>query len=74
MIGISLGYLVSGVVVVEVIFSYAGMGKLMIDSVAVRDLPLVQGCAMVFGTIYVGLNMATDLLALAGSPRLRSRT
>jgi len=71
-IGISLGYLVSGVVVVEVVFSYPGMAKLMVDSVAVRDLPLVQGCALIFASAYVGLNLLTDLIAIAGNPRLRS--
>lgn len=70
--GISLGYLLSGVVVVETIFSYPGMAKLMVDSVALRDLPVVQGCALVFGVVYVGLNLVTDIIATVSNPQLRS--
>jgi peptide/nickel transport system permease protein len=70
-ISISLGYLVSGVVIVEVVFSFPGMAKLMVDSVAARDLPLVQACALIFGATYVGLNLITDVVAGIGNPRLR---
>jgi peptide/nickel transport system permease protein len=72
-VGISLGYLVSGVVVVEVIFSFPGMAKMMVDGVAVRDLPLIQACAMIFCAIYIGLNLVADLIALAADPRARYR-
>lgn len=68
---ISLGYLVSGVVVVEVIFSYSGMAKLMVDGIATRDYPLIQACALVFCAIYVLLNLIADLATIASTPRLR---
>jgi peptide/nickel transport system permease protein len=70
-IGISLGYLVGGVVVVEVIFSLPGMAKLMVDAVSVRDFPLVQACAIVLSAIYVCINLLADIVAMLCNPRLR---
>jgi peptide/nickel transport system permease protein len=70
-IGISLGYLVGGVVVVEVIFSLPGMAKLMVDAVSVRDFPLVLACATVLCAIYVCINLLADVVALLCNPRLR---
>ena len=70
-VALNLAYLVSGVVVVEVIFAYPGLGKLLVDAVASRDIPLVQGSAMVFCATYVGLNLLADLLAITANPRLR---
>ena len=71
MIAINLAYLVSGVVVVEVLFSYPGMAKLMVDGVAVRDIPTVQTCAMIFCAAYVGMNLVADLSSILSNPRLR---
>jgi len=70
-VAINLGYLVSGVVLVEAIFSYPGLGRLLTDSVANRDLPLVQGVAMVFCIVYVLLNLLADILVSLTNPRLR---
>lgn len=70
-VAINLGYLVSGVVLVEAIFSYPGLGRLLIDAVANRDLPLVQGVAMVFCIVYVLLNLLADILVSLTNPRLR---
>ena len=70
-IAINLAYLVSGVVVVEVIFAYPGMAKLMVDGVAYRDIPTVQACAMIFCTFYVGLNLLADVFSIMANPRLR---
>ena len=70
-IAINLAYLVSGVVVVEVLFSYPGMAKLMVDGVAVRDIPTVQTCAMIFCAAYVGMNLVADLSSILSNPRLR---
>jgi len=68
---INLAYLVVGVVVVEVIFVYPGMGQLMVDHVAKRDVPVIQACGMIFATTYVGLNLLADILATVCNPRLR---
>jgi peptide/nickel transport system permease protein len=69
---INLAYLVVGVVVVEVVFAYPGLGQLLVDAVSKRDLPLVQACCLIFASTYVLLNLAADVLALLANPRLRS--
>ncbi|GBD42733.1 Glutathione transport system permease protein GsiC [bacterium HR40] len=68
---LNLAYLVVGVVVVEVVFVYPGMGQLMVDAVAKRDVPVVQACGMIFASTYVLLNLAADVLAILANPRLR---
>ena len=70
-IAINLGYLISGVVIVEAIFAYPGLGRLVIDAVSFRDIPLVQGAAMIFCAFYIGINLLADLLVLITNPRLR---
>ena len=72
-IALNLAYLVVGVIVVEVVFVYPGLGQLMVDGVAARDVPIVQACGIVFGTTYVGLNLVADVAALLGNPRLRTQ-
>ena len=68
---LNLAYLVVGVVVVEVVFTYPGMGQYMVDSVSKRDVPVVQACGLIFATVYVGLNMTADILSILANPRLR---
>lgn len=68
---LNLAYLVVGVVVVEVVFVYPGMGQLMVDHVAKRDVPVVQACGLIFAASYIVLNMLADILAIAANPRLR---
>ena len=68
---LNLAYLVVGVVVVEVVFIYPGLGLLMIDSVTSRDLPIVQACILIFGATYITLNMLADILSIVSNPRLR---
>ncbi|RED54373.1 ABC transporter permease [Aestuariispira insulae] len=68
---LNLGYLVVGVVVVEVIFVYPGMGQLMVDHVIKRDMPVVQACGLIFAATYILLNMTADILAIIANPRLR---
>ncbi len=68
---INLAYLVVGVVVVEVVFVYPGLGQLMVDAVAKRDVPVVQATGMLFAATYVLLNLAADVLAILANPRLR---
>jgi peptide/nickel transport system permease protein len=71
-IALNLAYLVSGVVIVETIFAYPGLAKLMIDGVQTRDLPLVQACAMIFCGTYVLLILIADVGSILSNPRLRS--
>lgn len=67
---LNLAYLVVGVVIVEVVFVYPGMGQLMVDSVAKRDLPVVQACGMIFAVTYILLNLLADVLSIVSNPRL----
>lgn len=71
-IGLTIAWLLGGVVIVESVFNFPGMGRLAVDAVGDRDLPLVQAIALLFGLIYVFTNMGSDLLALALNPRLRT--
>ena len=71
-IALNLAYLVSGVVIVETIFAYPGLAKLMIDGVQTRDLPLVQACAMIFCGTYVVLILLADIASILSNPRLRN--
>jgi peptide/nickel transport system permease protein len=68
---LNLAYLVVGVVVVEVVFVYPGMGQLMVDAVAKRDVPVVQACGLIFAAAYVLLNLTADVLSILANPRLR---
>ena len=68
---LNLAYLVVGVIVVEVVFVYPGMGQLMVDGVTKRDVPLVQACGLIFAVTYVGLNLLADILSIVANPRLR---
>lgn len=68
---LNLAYLVVGVVVVEVVFVYPGLGQLMVDHVAKRDVPVVQACGLIFAATYVLLNMTADILSILANPRLR---
>lgn len=70
-VAFSLSFLLGGVIIVETIFSYPGIAKLMVDGVATRDLPLVQACAMLFCGAYLVLVTAADVAAILANPRLR---
>lgn len=68
---LNLAYLVVGVVVVEVVFVYPGLGQLLVDSVSKRDIPVVQASGLIFAATYVFLNLTADVLAMLSNPRLR---
>jgi len=69
-IAFNLAYLVVGVVVVEVVFTYPGIGQLMVDSVGSRDMPVAQACALIFAATYILLNLVADVIAIITNPRL----
>ena len=69
-IAFNLAYLVVGVVVVEVVFVYPGVGQLMVDAVTTRDIPVVQGCALIFAVTYILLNLTADVIGIITNPRL----
>lgn len=68
---LTLAYLIVGVVVVEAVFNYSGMGRMMIDAVAKRDMPMVQACGLIFASVYVLLNLTADILSILTNPRRR---
>ncbi|QFQ89741.1 ABC transporter permease subunit (plasmid) [Paracoccus kondratievae] len=70
-VAFNLTYLIAGVVLVETIFNYNGLGRFMVDAVSKRDVPMVQAAAMVFAAVHVVMNMLADIAAIALNPRLR---
>jgi peptide/nickel transport system permease protein len=71
-VALNLAYLVVGVVIVEVVFVYPGLGQLLVDSVSKRDIPVVQASGLVFATVYVSLNLLADVLSILTNPRMRN--
>jgi peptide/nickel transport system permease protein len=72
-VALNLAYLITGVVVVEVVFVYPGLGQLMIDAVTNRDIAVVQAIALIFAAAYVLLNLLADVLSTITNPRLMHR-
>ncbi|MCE8009320.1 ABC transporter permease [Aestuariivita sp.] len=68
---INLAYLVVGVVVVEVVFAYPGMGQYLVDAVVKRDVPVVLTCGVIFAAVYIVLNIIADVVSILANPRLR---
>ncbi|MEO9779856.1 MAG: ABC transporter permease [Sedimentitalea sp.] len=68
---LNLAYLVVGVVVIEVVFVYPGMGQYLVDHVSKRDVPVVQACGLIFAAVYIALNMFADIVSILSNPRLR---
>jgi len=71
LVGLQAGALLTGALITEVIFSWPGIGRLLISSISARDYPLVEGCVLTFALTYVVVNMATDLVYAIVDPRVR---
>ena len=71
LVGLETGALLTGAIVTEMIFSWPGMGRLLIAAISARDYPLVEGCVLTFALSYVVVNMATDLVYGIADPRIR---
>ena len=71
-IALTIAWLLGGVVVVEKVFNFPGLGHYMIDAISDRDLPVVQAIALILATIYVGVNLAADILSMVLNPRFRT--
>ncbi len=69
-IALNLGYLITGVVIVEVVFVYPGLGQLLVDSVTRRDVPVVQAACLIFAATFILLNLIADVVAVLSDPRL----
>ncbi len=70
-LALNLAYLITGVVVIEVVFVYPGIGQTFVDSVKTRDIPVVQACCLLFAAAYVLLNLLADIMSILSNPRLR---
>jgi peptide/nickel transport system permease protein len=70
-VALNLAYLITGVVLVEVVFVYPGIGQLLVDAVSKRDFPIVQACCLIFAATFILLNLAADVGAILTNPRLR---
>ncbi len=70
-VALNLAYLIVGVVVVETVFVYPGLGQLMVDEVSKHDVPVVQACGLIFAAAFILLNMVADILSILSNPRLR---
>ncbi|WP_439402543.1 ABC transporter permease [Bradyrhizobium sp. DASA03068] len=70
-VALSLSFLLGGVVIVEIIFNYPGLARVLVDAVSVRDMPLVQACVMIFCAAYLFLVMLADIAGVLSNPRLR---
>ncbi len=70
-VAMNLAYLIVGIVVIEVVFVYPGLGQYMVDAVGKRDIPVVQACGVIFALAFIGLNLLSDMLAVLVNPRLR---
>ena len=68
--GVQFTFLIGGTVIIEKIFSYPGLGNMAIDAVINRDFPLIQGLILMFGVLFILINLAVDLLVVALNPRL----
>jgi peptide/nickel transport system permease protein len=71
-IALNLAYLAGGIVIVEYVFAYPGIGSALVDAVANRDLPIVQALAVLIAAVYVGCNVLADIATILVSPRLRT--
>jgi peptide/nickel transport system permease protein len=71
-VALSLSYLLGGVIIVETIYNYPGLARLMVDAVSNRDMPLVQACTLIFCLGYLILVLLADLCAIVSNPRLRT--
>jgi peptide/nickel transport system permease protein len=69
---LNLAYLIGGVVVVEKVFSYPGFGTLLVDSLQLRDLPVIEATVMIAALVYIVANLVADIAAILLNPRLRT--
>lgn len=72
-VALSLSYLLGGAIIVEIVFNYPGLARLLVDAVSTRDMPLVQACAMIFCAAYLFLVLLADVASILSNPRLRYR-
>jgi peptide/nickel transport system permease protein len=67
---LNLAYVIVSAVIVEAVFSYPGLGQLLVDSVATRDVPVVQCVSLIFASSYIVVNIAADIFSTLSNPRM----
>lgn len=70
-VALSLSYLLSGTIIVEIVFNYPGLARLLVDAVSTRDMPVIQACVMIFCSAYLFLVLLADIASILSNPRLR---
>jgi len=70
-VGLQFGTLLAGAIVTETIFSWPGIGRLVVQAIASRDYPLLQGCILIIALSYVAVNLITDMIYAIADPRVR---
>ena len=71
-VALTIAWLLGGVVVIESVFNYPGLGRMMIDSISDRDLPVTQAIALIIASVYVAVNLTADILTMMANPTLRT--
>ncbi len=72
-VGVQLAYLLSGVVIIEIVFAWPGLGLLALQSVQARDYPVLQGAVLLFALVFLVINLLVDLLYARLDPRISYR-
>jgi ABC-type dipeptide/oligopeptide/nickel transport system permease component len=70
-IGLQFGLLLGGAVLTETVFAWPGLGRLIVDSILARDYPMIQGTILIFGLLYIMVNLAVDFIYAFVDPRIR---
>jgi len=70
-VGLQFGSLLGGAVLTETVFAWPGLGRLIVDSILARDYPVIQGTILIFGLLYILVNLVIDLLYALVDPRIR---
>ena len=71
MVGLQFGSLLAGAVLTETVFAWPGLGRLLYDSISARDYPMIQGVILIFGLLYIFVNLVVDLIYAFVDPRIR---
>ena len=71
LLGMQVGKMFDSVVVVETVFAWPGVGRLLVEAILGRDFPVIQACVLVVGGAYIGVNLLVDMLVMAVDPRIR---
>jgi len=70
-VGLQFGMLLGGAVLTETVFAWPGLGRLIVDAILARDYPVIQGAILIFGLLYILVNLIVDLLYAYVDPRIR---